>query len=226
MSIKAIVTDIEGTTSSIDFVHKVLFPYAAQHLPRFVREHQHDAEVISSLREVASLIGQPAADIETLIDTLIQWIDQDSKATPLKALQGLIWKHGYETGAFTGHVYHEVESNLRKWAARGIALYVYSSGSVAAQKLLFGYSDAGDLTALFTGHFDTNIGNKREVQSYEKIVMQLELPAEDILFLSDVVEELDAAAEAGMRTIQLIRQDDIQTGKHPLVSNFDEIIID
>jgi enolase-phosphatase E1 len=223
--IRAIVTDIEGTTSSIDFVHKELFPYASRELPAFLRSHQHDAAVASQLAAVRQLTDRPAADVEELIDILLQWIRDDNKATPLKALQGLVWAHGYESGAFTGHVYDDAVSNLRKWAAQGIELYVYSSGSVAAQKLLFGYSDAGDLTPLFKGYFDTRIGNKREPQAYINIVAQLGMPAQAILFLSDVVEELDAAASAGMQTVQLVREPGMITGGHAVVHNFDEISV-
>jgi enolase-phosphatase E1 len=223
--IKAIVTDIEGTTSSIDFVHKELFPYASRELPAFVRAHQHDEAAASQLDAVRQLIDNPVADVEVLIDTLLQWIRDDNKATPLKALQGLVWAHGYASGAFTGHVYEDAVSNLKKWAAQGIELYVYSSGSVAAQKLLFGYSDAGDLTPLFKGYFDTRIGNKREPQAYETIVKQLAMPAQEILFISDVVEELDAAAEAGMQTIQLVREPGMSTGDHAVAHDFDEISV-
>jgi len=222
-NIKAIVTDIEGTTSSIDFVHKELFPYASKQLPAFVREYQQETDVDSQLQAVRQLIGKPEAVVDELIETLLQWIKDDNKATPLKALQGLVWAHGYESGAFTGHVYGDVEPNLKKWAAQGVDLYVYSSGSVAAQKLLFGYSDAGDLTPLFKGYFDTRIGNKREPQAYANIVAQLEMPAQEILFLSDVVEELDAAAKAGMQTIQLVREQGMTTGRHDIVHDFDEI---
>jgi enolase-phosphatase E1 len=224
-TIKAIVTDIEGTTSSIDFVHKTLFPYASRQLPAYVRAHQYDAAVASQLQAVRQLIDKPEADVEQLIETLLQWIKDDNKATPLKALQGLVWAHGYESGAFTGHVYEDVEPKLKKWLAQGIELYVYSSGSVAAQKLLFGYSDAGDLTPLFKGYFDTRIGNKREPQAYASIVAQLNMPAQAILFLSDVVEELDAAAKAGMQTIQLVREHGMTTGDHSVAHNFDEISV-
>jgi enolase-phosphatase E1 len=223
MTIKAIVTDIEGTTSSIDFVHKVLFPYASEHLPLFIREHRHDAEVNKQLRDASTLANRPNADTEELIHILLQWIRDDIKATPLKALQGLVWENGYKTGAFTGHVYIDVEPNLKKWFAQDIALYVYSSGSVDAQKLLFGYSDAGDLTGYFSGYFDTRIGNKRESHSYQAIVSQLGLPAQEILFLSDIAEELDAAASADMHTIQLLRQPDITTGEHVTATNFNDI---
>ena len=223
INIRAIVTDIEGTTSSIDFVHKQLFPYASQQLPAYVHEHQGNAEVAALLQDVRKLINKPEADVETLITTLLQWIKDDNKATPLKALQGMIWADGYRAGAFTGHMYDDVAPKLEKWFDLGIALYVYSSGSVSAQKLLFGHSDAGDLTPLFSGYFDTHIGHKREAQSYQNIVEQLALPADNILFLSDIVEELDAAAEVGMRTIQLVREPNVITGKHATVHNFDEI---
>ncbi|MCG6937585.1 MAG: acireductone synthase [Gammaproteobacteria bacterium] len=225
MNIKAIVTDIEGTTSSIDFVHKELFPYASEHLPDYVRNHRHEATVVSQLQQVASLINQPDAELEGLISTLLQWIREDNKATPLKALQGLIWEHGYKTGAFTGHVYPDVEPNFKKWVTQGIALYVYSSGSVDAQKLLFGYSDAGDLTGYFRGYFDTRIGNKREPKSYETIVSHLVLPAQEILFLSDVIAELDAAATAGMQTMQLVRESNVPVGEHATVTDFDKIML-
>ena len=225
LNIKAIVTDIEGTTSSIDFVHQELFPYASRELPAFVRAHQQEAAVASQLDAVRQLIDKPQADVEELIDTLLQWIRDDNKATPLKALQGLVWAHGYASGAFTGHVYDDAVSNLKKWAALGIELYVYSSGSVAAQKLLFGYSDAGDLTPLFKGYFDTRIGNKREPLAYETIVRQLAMPAKAILFLSDVVAELDAAASAGMQTIQLVRDQGMTTGAHTIAHDFDEISV-
>ncbi len=225
MNVKAIVTDIEGTTSSIDFVHQVLFPYAAEHLPTYVRTHQQDEAVVSLLKDVAEIAGTPGANVETLIETLLQWIRDDNKATPLKALQGMIWEHGYKAGDFTGHVYADVEPNLNKWVEQGIALYVYSSGSVGAQKLLFGYSDAGDLTKYFRGYFDTRIGHKREQPSYEAIVAELNLPADNILFLSDIIEELDAAASAGMQTLQLVRDDRVITGQHATVTDFDQINI-
>lgn len=223
--IKAIVTDIEGTTSSIDFVHKELFPYASRELPAFVRAHQQDTAVAVQLAAVRQLIDNPQAEVDELIETLLQWIRDDNKATPLKALQGLVWAYGYESGAFTGHVYEDAVSNLKKWAAQGIDLYVYSSGSVAAQKLLFAYSDAGDLTPLFKGYFDTRIGNKREPQAYAAIVTQLAMPAKEILFLSDVVEELDAAASTGMQTMQLVREPGMTTGAHTIAHDFDEISV-
>ncbi|RMF19594.1 MAG: acireductone synthase, partial [Gammaproteobacteria bacterium] len=127
---RAIVTDIEGTTSSISFVHEVLFPYAAKHLPDFVRQHARDEAVREQLQAVADETGQSPEDVEGLIETLLGWIREDRKATPLKTLQGMIWKKGYTEGDYHGHVYPDAERMLRTWHARGLALYVYSSGSV------------------------------------------------------------------------------------------------
>jgi enolase-phosphatase E1 len=226
MTIKVIVTDIEGTTSAIDFVHDVLFPYARKHLPDFVRKHQSDPIVTPILDSVRQEAGEADADSERVIEILLQWIGADRKVTALKALQGLVWKHGYESGDFTGHMYEDAVSGLRSWAAAGIDLYVYSSGSVGAQKLLFGHSDAGDLTPLFSGYFDTNIGHKREAASYRNIADDIGISATQMLFLSDVAEELDAAAEAGMQTFQLVRDEKVVAGTHRIAHEFDEVLLD
>ncbi len=225
MTIKAILVDIEGTTSSIDFVHKVLFPYAGRKLPGFVRAHQTDPHVASILDDVRREANEPDADVETLIEVLLGWIVEDRKIMALKTLQGYVWKHGYENGDFTGHIYDDAVRCLRKWFDNRIALYVYSSGSIDAQKLLFGHSDAGDLCPLFSGYFDTHVGHKRQAGAYRNISRQIALPAEDVLFLSDVSEELDAAAEAGMRTIQLVRDDDVEMGSHRIAHDFDEVML-
>ena len=225
MSVRAIVTDIEGTTSSIAFVHDVLFPYASERLPDYIREHHEVpavAELLDAAREEASA---QSADVEGVIDILLGWIAEDRKATALKTLQGMVWRHGYEQGDFTGHVYDDAAAGLKTWASEDIELYVYSSGSVGAQKLLFGYSDAGDLQSLFSGYFDTGVGHKRERDSYEAITAQIGIEAENILFLSDVAEELDAARLAGMRTTQLVRDADIVRGDHPMARDFTEVVI-
>ena len=224
--IRAIVTDIEGTTSSIDFVKDVLFPYAREKLPAFVETHSDKPEVQHWLHEAAREAGLVSASRQEIIDLLIRWIDEDRKATPLKALQGLIWEDGYAGGEFKGHVYPEVAENLQKWKKQGIHLYVYSSGSVAAQKLLFGHSEAGDLTPLFSGYFDTEIGGKREVDSYRRIAEAIGMPPDQILFLSDIVQELDAAATAGLQTIQLVRPPaQAAENRHEKVGDFNEISI-
>jgi enolase-phosphatase E1 len=153
--IKAIVTDIEGTTSSLSFVKDVLFPYARLHLPDFVRQYSESATV-KPLLDAARTIAGVELDLEQLISQFLQWIDQDQKITPLKSLQGLIWQDGYKQGAFKGHIYEDAAQQLKTWKQQGYALYVYSSGSVHAQKLLFSHTEYGDLTPLFSGYFDTD----------------------------------------------------------------------
>ena len=221
--IRAILTDIEGTTSSIRFVHDVLFPYAREHMAEFVRCNAEDAHVVPHLNDVRLAAGADL-DLEGITRQLIAWIDADEKATPLKALQGMIWESGYRKGDFTGHIYPDAARQLRAWHEAGIPLYVFSSGSVQAQQLLFGYSDEGDLTPLFSGNYDTRTGNKREPAAYRAIAADIGLPPEDILFLSDVSEELDAARSAGMRTTWLVR-DAVpdETAVHRQASSFDDI---
>jgi len=225
--IKAIVTDIEGTTSSIHFVHEVLFPYAAKHLPAFIRENRSTPAVDDALQEVARISKLATDDTEALITQLLQWIASDQKVTPLKALQGLVWEQGYRNGDYKAHIYPDALATLHKWHQQGLALYVYSSGSVYAQKLFFGFNEGGDLTTLFQGYFDTVTGPKREANSYQKIQQALDLPAEEILFLSDIVEELDAAAEVGMHTAWLQREGDmLQHPRHQCVDTFTDIALD
>ena len=203
--IKAIVTDIEGTTSSIDFVHQVLFPYAHAHLADFVRTNLDNSEVREQLAAVERELGEAHLSLDEALAHLAEWMDEDRKVTPLKMLQGLVWEQGYRQGDFTGHVYQDAVDGLRRWHEQGVRLYVYSSGSVQAQKLLFAHSDAGDLTALFSGYFDTTIGAKREVAAYRLIIEALELAAHEIVFLSDIPAELMAAKAAGMQAIGLAR---------------------
>lgn len=221
--IKAIVTDIEGTTSSLSFVKDVLFPYAYEHLPTFLEQQAEQAAVREQLRQVEKLVGH-SLTLAQAIDQLRLWIRQDQKITPLKALQGMIWEQGYARGDFHGHVYDDAVECLRHWQQQGIALYVYSSGSVHAQQLLFGHTAQGDLRPLFSGYFDTLIGGKMEAESYRHIIAELQLPPEQVLFLSDITAELDAAREAGMQTCQLVRAGalDGQTS-HAQVSHFEDI---
>ena len=224
-----ILTDIEGTTSSISFVKNVLFPYARRELPRFVREHGNAPDVRRWLDAVATESGGICSD-DVIVETLQGWIDQDRKHTALKALQGMLWRDGYERGDFRGHVYPDAAAGLRQWRDSGHALAVFSSGSVGAQQLLFGHSEAGDLAALFTDFFDTEVGHKREPASYRRIADMLGRQPSDILFLSDVVEELDAARDAGMRTVLVDRLDDYpqprlgkSTDGHRRVESFAQI---
>lgn len=222
---KAILTDIEGTTSSIRFVKDVLFPYARRRLPAFIETHADTPELQHWLHEAAKEAGWVAASRQEIIDLLISWIDADRKSTALKALQGMIWKDGYESGEYRAHLYPEVAARLRAWRGEGKRLYVYSSGSVPAQQLFFGHSEAGDLTPLFDGYFDTETGGKREAGSYRRIAEAIGLPAPEILFLSDIVEELDAARAAGLATTLLARAPTAcpADGTHPCVADFDAI---
>lgn len=226
---KAILTDIEGTTSSISFVKDRLFPYAREALPRFVREHGGDAQVRRWLDAVAVEHGAVCSD-DTIVEILQGWIDADRKHTALKALQGMIWAEGYHKTHFTAHVYEDAVQALQAWHATGIPLYVYSSGSVRAQKLFFGHSAAGDLSPLFSGWFDTEVGGKRDCDSYGRIATAIRQAPVDVLFLSDVVEELDAARDAGMATVLVDRREDYpepRTGDaangHPRVEAFSDI---
>jgi enolase-phosphatase E1 len=201
--IAAVLLDIEGTTTPMAFVHEVLFPFARTAMPDFLARHGADAEVAAALAEVRRLApGREPADV------LTHWMDQDAKVTPLKTLQGLIWRQGYADGVLHGRLYPDVAPNLRRWSVAGLRLAVFSSGSSEAQRLLFTHSPDGDLSGLFSGFFDTRVGSKREAESYDRLAIALGLPAAELLFLSDVEAELDAAAAAGLRTCQLVRAAD------------------
>lgn len=225
--ISCILTDIEGTTSSIDFVHKVLFPYSRMRMSAYLLTHAKDPEIAEIIRRVWTddlmQSADSAPDLSEVSAALIEWIDKDVKHSGLKALQGKIWKSGFERDDFKGHVYPEVSGCLQRWKKAGLRLAVYSSGSVEAQKLLFGYSEAGNLSLLFTAFFDTAVGAKRERQSYETIAAELKIPAAGILFLSDVPAELDAAEAAGYATCQLIRSSGMETGHHKTAKDFNEV---
>jgi enolase-phosphatase E1 len=225
---RAVLLDVEGTTSPIAFVHDVLFPYADEHLDAYVAAHREDPEVAGAMVEAAHVAGVEAdTDDQTVLAHLHDWIANDRKVTPLKTLQGLIWKEGYERTGLRGRIYPDAADGLRRWHAAGAALYIYSSGSVEAQRVLFANSDQGDLSALFSGNFDTTIGYKRHRESYSAIAAAIGLDAQDIVFLSDVDAELDAAREAGMQTVRLLRPADTQdaTTRHPSAISFDEIAI-
>ncbi len=226
MPARGIVTDIEGTTTSIAFVADVLFPYARRAMPEFVAAHARDAHVRALLEETRALAGlDKNASDAALAAVLCDWIDQDRKVAPLKSLQGLIWADGYAGHAFVGHVYEDAVAALRRWHRDGLALYVFSSGSVAAQQLLFRHSGAGDLTPLFSGYFDTRTGGKRDPAAYRAIAKAVSIKTDALLFLSDIVEELDAASEAGLRTVLVDRAErfKIGAGRHALVTHLTEV---
>ena len=221
--IKTIITDIEGTTSSLSFVKDVLFPYARQHIVNYVKEHADEEHVKEQINAIKKMMGENA-DLDQVTQQLIEWIDQDQKVTPLKALQGMVWESGYRNGDFTGHIYEDAYLKLKQWHEQGIKIYIYSSGSVFAQKLLYGFSDFGDVTPLFSGYFDTHIGHKRESNSYHNILQTIGAPANEVVFLSDIVEELDAAKSAKMNTCWLIRDGETPTlSQHPVAKTFSDI---
>jgi enolase-phosphatase E1 len=234
MKIAAIVTDIEGTTSSIGFVHEVLFPYSLKHIGDFVTEHREERDVMRILIRLSEKTGLPLHNIGGIVAQLEQWILADEKITELKALQGLVWENAYKQGRFQSHVYADVPEVLRRWHEQELNLYVYSSGSVKAQQLFFRYSIFGDLRLMFSGYYDTTIGPKRETDSYRNIAQAIALEPQSILYLSDVREELDAAAKAGMKTCWVIRPQDTSLDperarlkfQHPVVTSFDQIQLD
>lgn len=224
--IRFILMDIEGTTTSIAFVHEVLFPYASKHLASFIQENTATEEVQKALEAVKVTVAEEngvSIDEQQAISSLHQWIKEDRKHTALKSLQGFLWKTAYESGDYQGHIYPDVVPEWKKWKAKGLDLGIYSSGSVEAQKLLFGYSEEGDLRSYLSAYFDTTTGHKREAASYQKIAAALEYKPQEILFLSDVEAELDAAKEAGMSVVQLVRPGTPPSVNHMQVSRFDEI---
>ena len=222
--IRAILTDIEGTTTPIRFVIEVLYPYARQRLAPFLREQAHDPEIQAIIAQVRSEAGREL-DLEGVIAQLLAWMDADRKIAPLKDLQGLLWARGYADGELVTEVYADAARSLRTWHAAGLKLYVYSSGSVQAQRAIFTHTDHGDLGALFADYFDTRVGHKREPQAFRRIAETVDLPPDAILFLSDVREELDAARAAGLHTAWLVR-DAMPSGPaaaHRRVRSFDAL---
>ena len=223
-----ILTDIEGTTSSISFVAEKLFPYFRNNILELAE--MTDNPVVKeafehTIKLAESEDGETISTEQEIIDKLYEWSVEDRKITPLKTLQGVLWEKGYRDGVLKGHVYPEVAANLKKWKEQGIELGVFSSGSVPAQKLIFGYSISGDLTPFFSSYFDTNTGGKRDAETYAKIAKALHLEPSEILFLSDIIEELEAADSNGFQTIQLAREG-LTPSWSKAVSSFDEIIFE
>ena len=204
--IEHVVVDIEGTTTPVSFVTTTLFPYARERLPRFVTQHTASSEVRSALDESRALLGNSEAPDDEVVAELVRWIDEDRKATPLKTLQGLIWRDGYLSGQFLAPVYEDVPVCLRGWKERGLRLHVYSSGSVEAQRLLFEHTNAGSLLELFERYFDTLIGAKVEASSYERIAAELGAEPARCLFLTDSPAELLAARTAGWQIVLIDRE--------------------
>ncbi|MFM8530885.1 MAG: acireductone synthase [Ilumatobacteraceae bacterium] len=223
-----VVIDIEGTTSSTGFVHQTLYPYSRARFGGWIERHHGRAEVAAQVDSVRVLAGEPGADLDRVVWWLNHWLDGDEKVTPLKAFQGWIWAEGFAAGDLTSHFFDDAIPAMRRWKAAGLDLSIFSSGSVSAQLAWFGNTPEGDILPLFSHHFDTeNTGPKREADSYRKIAATLGAEPGDVLFLSDLGAELDAAAEAGWRTIGVRREGDQYVvdpvGDHPVVHTFDSV---
>lgn len=219
----ALVTDIEGTTSDIAFVQQVMFPYAYSALPGYLRQHAESPEVAPWIAAVAGEIHTTPDNLPAVIAALLSWIEADRKHTALKALQGQVWEQAFVSGQFVAHVYPDALAALQRWHAEGLPMYVYSSGSIQAQKLYFGHTEVGDLLPCFRGHFDTTSGGKREAESYRRIAAAIGADPASILFLSDIGAELDAAREAGWQTVQVCREGCEPAPAHPQVQSFDQL---
>ena len=210
---RAVLLDIEGTVTPISFVHEILFPYAREHVKNYVSQHLQQPEVQADMQKLRE---EQASDIEELrqstidsIDTIVTYvnrlIDLDRKSPALKSLQGKIWRAGYEDGSLKSPVYSDVVDAFERWRDVGIKINIFSSGSVLAQQLLFAHTDAGDLTRYIDQYFDTSVGKKIDPQSYLAIAANLSFDPTQVLFVSDVAAELDAAKTAGIQTRLCIR---------------------
>ena len=232
--VRCVLLDIEGTVSDVRFVYEVMFPYARNHMGRFLVENWKTESVRSALQQVAVDAQRTLADWlgdhwadggqethQVCIAHLEQLMDGDSKSTGLKALQGLVWKAGFESGEIRAELFSEVSQILKTWKDAGLDLRIYSSGSILAQRLFFGHTTDGDLLPLLSGFYDTTFGKKQEVESYRKIATDIHFPANQILFLSDVAEEINAASQAGMQAIAVVRP-----SNKPLPAHFDGIKIE
>jgi enolase-phosphatase E1 len=226
--LEAVILDIEGTTTPIAFVYQTLFPFARAHLRRYLRDRgstPQASRAIELLRREQS--AEPDAPSSVSTAEYVEWLmDRDRKSTGLKELQGLIWQDGYDRGELTGEVFPDVGPALERWRAQNVGVGIFSSGSVLAQQLLFRHSSAGDLTPDLRWYFDTTTGPKAEPDSYVKIASAVGAPAANVLFVSDVVDELDAARRAGMQTALSMRpgnQPVPDTHQHPIVHSFSEL---
>lgn len=209
--IKAILLDIEGTVSPISFVKDVMFPYSMEKMENYIKNNKEKVKHI--LDKVREIEGKNLTD-EEVIKTLKKWIEEDKKIDPLKEIQGYIWKEGFETGKLKAPIYKDAYEKMKQWKDK-YKLYIYSSGSVNAQKLFFSYTEYGNILDWFSGHFDLKIGSKKEKSSYEKIATEIGLKPEEILFLSDNPDEIKAAKEAGLEVIKVSRPEDV-----PYLENF------
>jgi enolase-phosphatase E1 len=239
-SIRAILLDIEGTTTPIDFVFRTLFPFARQRLQKFLAEHGNEPEIrevvaalrIQYLADTAQHLQPPAwaddssgGELASASAYGVWLIDRDSKCSALKSLQGKIWQEGYRTGGLRGEVYPDVPVALGRWRGEGKIVCIFSSGSILAQKLLFGSTPAGDLTGFLHAFFDTTTGPKNAPGSYKRIAETLALEAGKILFISDVANELDAARDAELQTALCVRAKSVDqvASIHRMIHSFAEL---
>jgi enolase-phosphatase E1 len=231
---EALLLDVEGTTTPIDFVYRVLFPYAHAHVAEYLERHFHERDVQADVtalaaehraEKAAGRTPPPWSADQAGVAAFARWLmDQDRKATSLKSLQGRIWEEGFATGALQGQVYDDVPRALERWTKAGRAVAIFSSGSVLAQKLVFGRSNSGDLTAFLRAYFDTTTGPKRDPESYRKIAASWGTDPAAILFVSDVGTELDAAKAAGLETALIVRDRPLPgPGAHRVVRTFDDL---
>ncbi|MGB0893923.1 MAG: acireductone synthase [Parashewanella sp.] len=225
MGIRALIVDTAGTTTDLSFFEEVLFPYSAEVLPEFLANNQTDVLVDNCICDVKEMALEPEADLDRVVEILRQWIIEDRKATPLKTIQGLIWRQGYADNKFTGHIFPDFIEAVNQYSRNNIRVYSFSSGSVEAQKLLFSHSDGGDLTPLFSGHFDTRTGNKTYKQAYLNILNTISLTPKQVLFVSDKIEELKAADEAGMNVCYMKRQAEQPQTNFKTIHHFGELVL-
>ena len=240
LNIRGLLLDIEGTTTPITFVYDVLFPFARSHVKQYLAEHfdqpevrvdvsylreEHLADVSGDLNPPALLAGSGNTAIDSLVSYSYWLMDRDRKSTGLKSLQGKIWEQGYHDRALRAQVFADVPRALERWHRAGLKVSIFSSGSVLAQKLLFAHTESGDLTKFVAHYFDTTTGPKTVSDSYQRIATALTTTAQQILFVSDVAAELDAASAAGMHTLLCVRPGNHPppTNQHTTVSSFDEI---
>lgn len=237
---RAVLLDIEGTVSPVAFVFDVMFPYIRTHVAKFLEEQWNEIRVQEAVQLVGLDVGQTditswlgdgdAASQQAIVCQAVHdLMDRDAKVTGLKKLQGMIWKDGFESGELVSELFSDVLPKLKQWKACGLELFVYSSGSIAAQKLFFAHTTQGNLLELFSGHFDTTSGNKKESESYRTIAVAMNMPAESICFVSDVEAELDAAKAAGMQTV--LRPAGNESNSNPAtrfvtIRSFDELDIE
>lgn len=202
---RAVLLDIEGTIGDIAFVRDVLFPFARARIGDVLRARWNDAEITSVVHSACYGSVEELLTPAVATRRFLQWMDEDKKVTPLKTLQGIIWREGYASGELKAHLYPDAIDAMRTWHARGVKVAIYSSGSVEAQKLYFRHSVAGDLTPLIGGYFDTTTGAKGDAQSYRKIASTIDVQPGAVTFFSDAPAETDAALEAGLTAYRVDR---------------------